>query len=234
MKLGIVGAMDVEVDFFKAEIEINSSYEQAGMTFYDGVFKGVEIILVKSGVGKVNSAICTQILINEFEVDQIIFTGVAGAIDRRLEVGDIVVAESLIQHDFDARGFGYALGEIPGLGQVSFTADRKLVSLAKKAGRKVAAEKDINVYSGRVLSGDQFIASQEKVIELQEGFNGYCTEMEGAALAQVCFLNEIPFVVVRSISDNADQEADYEFAEFAKKAASNSYAIVAKMISYLK
>lgn len=234
MKLGVVGAMDIEVDFFQAEMEINASYQKAGMTFYDALFKGVEMILVKSGIGKVNAAICTQILIDDFDVDQIIFTGVAGAIDRRLEVGDIVVADSLVQHDVDASGFDYKLGEIPGLGQVAFTADKNLVGLAKEAGEKIAAEKEIDVYSGRILSGDQFISNQEKVAELKATFGGYCTEMEGAALAQVCSLNEIPFVVVRSISDNADQNANHSFEEFAKKAASNSYLIVSEMISSLK
>ncbi len=234
MKLGIVGALDIEVDFFKDEMEIDSSCQKAGMIFYEGQFKGVKIVLVKSGVGKVNAAICTQILINDFKVEQIIFTGVAGAIDRRVAVGDIVVAEDLVQHDIDATGFDYKLGEVPGLDQVAFTADKKLLALAKEAGKKITAEKEIDLYSGRILSGDQFISDQEKVAELKANFGGYCTEMEGAALAQVCFLNDIPFVVVRSISDNADQEAGHSFVEFVKEAANNSYAIVAEMIGALK
>ncbi len=234
MKLGIIGAMDVEIELLRDDMELEKVVHKANIDFYQGDLLGREIVLVKSGVGKVNAAICTQILIDKFDVDGIIFTGVAGAIDSKLDVEDIVISTDLVQHDVDATAFGNRrLGEIPGLDRVTFPADEEMIKLAQKIGEEVTKDEGIKVITGRILSGDQFVSSQSKVLELKEKFDGYCTEMEGAAVAQVAFLNEKPFVVIRSISDKADEEADISFEEFVKVAASNSYKIVRGMVNKL-
>ncbi|AGB40822.1 5'-methylthioadenosine/S-adenosylhomocysteine nucleosidase [Halobacteroides halobius DSM 5150] len=234
MKLGIIGAMEIEIELLRDDLELQNTLHKAGMDFYQGILHDKEVVLVRSGIGKVNAAICTQILIDQLNVDQIIFTGVAGAIDTTLEVKDIVISTDLVQHDMDASAFGHReVGEIPELDKVSFAADKNLISLAEDIGEEVTKQEDIQVVTGRILSGDQFIANKNKVKELKETFGGFCTEMEGAAVGQVAYLNDTPFVIIRSISDSADEEADISFDEFVKVAASHSYQIVTRMLDRL-
>jgi len=230
LKIGIIGAMDIEIELLKKDLELRNTLNKASMEFYEGELIGKEVVLVRSGIGKVNAAVCTQILIDDFDIDEIIFTGVAGAVDPTLDVGDIVISNEVAQHDIDVTGFGREYGEVPGLDRVFFAAEQRLVNLAKDAGEKVTADEDIKVLIGRILSGDQFIADREKVAWLEEIFAGCCTEMEGAAVGQVCFLNAKPFVIIRSMSDKADGEANISFDEFAKIAADNSYQIVVEML----
>ncbi|PRX25082.1 adenosylhomocysteine nucleosidase [Orenia metallireducens] len=230
MKIGIIGAMDIEIELLKKDLELKSTLNKASMEFYEGNLTGKEVVLVRSGIGKVNAAVCTQILIDDFDVNEVIFTGVAGAVDPTLDVGDIVISNEVAQHDVDVTGFGREYGEVPGLDRVFFEAEQRLVDLAKEAGEKVTAAEEIKVVTGRILSGDQFIADREKVAWLGETFAGHCTEMEGAAVGQVCFLNAKPFVIIRSMSDKADGEANISFDEFAKIAADNSYQIVVEML----
>ncbi|GAB6100601.1 5'-methylthioadenosine/adenosylhomocysteine nucleosidase [Halanaerocella petrolearia] len=233
MKLGIIGAMEIEIELLRDDLDLKRTVNKAGMKFYQGILKDKEVILVQSGIGKVNAAICTQILMDDFAVDKIIFTGVAGAIDTELDVGDIVISTDLVQHDVDVTAFGRELGEIPELDQVTFVADEELTTLAYKIGKEVTVEEDISLVKGRVLSGDQFIADEDKVAWLKDTFGGYCTEMEGAAVAQAAFLNGTPFVIIRSISDKADGEADVSFDEFVQVAASHSYQIVTGILDKL-
>lgn len=225
--------MEVEIELLRDDLELETTLHKAGMDFYQGNSQGQEVVLVRSGVGKVNAGICTQILIDQFSVDQIIFTGVAGAIDSQLDIGDIVISTDLVQHDMDATSFGRERGEISGLDKIAFKADKDLLSLAAEIGKTVTAQEEIAVVTGRVLSGDQFIADKQKVANLRETFGGLCTEMEGAAVAQVAYLNDLPFVVIRSISDKADREADISFNEFVQLAASHSYQIVTGMLEEL-
>jgi adenosylhomocysteine nucleosidase len=231
LKIGIIGAMDIEIELLKEDLELKNTLNKASMEFYEGKLVGKEVVLVRSGIGKVNAAVCTQILIDDFDVDEVIFTGVAGAVDPTLDVGDIVISNEVAQHDIDVTGFGREYGEIPGLDRVFFEAEKRLVDLAKEAGEKVTADEDIKVLIGRILSGDQFIADRDKVTWLEETFAGHCTEMEGAAVGQVCFLNSKPFVIIRSMSDKADGEASISFDEFVKIAADNSYKIVIEMLN---
>ncbi|SJZ30618.1 5'-methylthioadenosine/adenosylhomocysteine nucleosidase [Selenihalanaerobacter shriftii] len=232
MKLGIIGAMDVEIELLKEDLELKSEVKQANIKFYEGNLNDKEVVLVRSGVGKVNAALCAQILIDRFGVDKVIFTGVAGAVDEKLDVGDIVISIDTIQHDLDATPLDYELGEVPEMDKIIFKADEELVELAKEAGEKVKESgEDIKVIKGRVLSGDQFIASVEKVNWLREKFKGYCAEMEGAAVGQACFLNDTPFVVIRSMSDKADGSADVDYPTFMKVAADRSYQIVEEMLN---
>lgn len=231
MKIGVMGAMDEEIVLIKKEMEVEKIVTIARMDYIQGKFCGRDIVLVRSGIGKVNAAVCTQILIDEFQVGGLIFTGVAGAVSEYLTIGDIVISQDAIQHDVDASAFGYEVGHIPRMEEKVFAADKDLVALALKASEDIKFENHYpKIMVGRVLCGDQFIACPEKVKWLRETFDGHCTEMEGAAVAQVCVLNSIPFVVIRSMSDRADGSAHMNFQEFVEKAANNSYQIVKNMI----
>lgn len=226
MTIGLIGAMEVEIELYlKGMTEIEES-RRAGMSFWRGKFLRRDLVLCQSGVGKVNAAICNQILIDHYAVDQVIFTGVAGALDPSLNVGDLVVSVDCLQHDFDVTALGYTWGQIPGLG-TTFDADPTLVELAIKAGERIT---DCQTIKGRVLSGDTFVADRESVKKLHRELGGTCVEMEGAAVAQVCVMNKIPFVVIRSMSDKADGSAGISYREFKFLAARRSYEIVTKMI----
>ncbi|WP_069650192.1 5'-methylthioadenosine/adenosylhomocysteine nucleosidase [Caloranaerobacter ferrireducens] len=231
MKIGIIGAMDEEIKILKDKMKIDKVTEKAKMEFCEGKLNDKDIVLVRCGIGKVNAAICTQILITYFNVDCIINTGVAGAIHDSLNIGDIVISTDVVQHDVDATGFGYELGEIPRLDEYKFKADERLIDIAKK----VAAEELVGhkLYEGRILSGDVFVASPEKKDKLWEIFKGYCVEMESAAIGQTCYLNNIPFVIFRAISDKADGSAHVNFNEFVIESAKNSAEIVQRIISLI-
>ncbi|MGM0471266.1 MAG: 5'-methylthioadenosine/adenosylhomocysteine nucleosidase [Bacillota bacterium] len=234
MQIGIIGAMDVEIELLQSDLNLEHQIQQANMTFLAGELQGEDVVLVKSGIGKVNAALCTQILIDRFGVEQIIFTGVAGAVSSQLDVGDIVISQDAVQHDLDASALGHQLGEVPNLDQIAFPADDQLVKLAVAAGEQLeAADDQIKIVVGRVLSGDQFIADHEEVDWLRETFAGDCAEMEGAAVGQACFLNQVPFVIIRSISDKADSSAEVDYSSFLKQAACRSYEIVERMLKQL-
>ncbi|WP_337959647.1 5'-methylthioadenosine/adenosylhomocysteine nucleosidase [Anaerobacillus arseniciselenatis] len=228
MKIGIIGAMDEEIKLLKENIEVKEEVVKATITFYVGQLHGKEVVVCKSGVGKVNAAITTQLLINDFSVTNILFTGVAGAVDPKLNIGDIVISKNALQHDLDASALGFKKGEVPMFNYPSlFPADEALVQLAEKGAKKLD---NINVVKGTILSGDQFIADHEKVAQLGELFGGSCVEMEGAAVAHVAMLNKIPFVIIRSMSDKANGEANVNFTEFTKLASERSFSIVHSIV----
>ncbi|MCK9905730.1 5'-methylthioadenosine/adenosylhomocysteine nucleosidase, partial [Frankia sp. Cpl3] len=179
-------------------------------------------------MGKVNAAITTQMLIDQFAVTQILFTGVAGAVHPQLAIGDIVVSTDCLQHDVDATALGFKPGQIPFTEKWVWEADSALIKLAVQAGEKQT--EDVKIVTGRILSGDQFVADREKVQWLAEQFQAHCTEMEGAAVGQVAAMNGVPFVIVRSMSDKADGSAHVNFAEFTHLASQRSYAIVMEML----
>lgn len=228
--IGIIGAMQEEIDLLLGELRDRRTERHAGIQYETGTFHGRKAVLCKSGVGKVNAAVCTQVLIDRFGADAIIFTGVAGALDPALEIGDIVVSRSSVQHDMDVTALGYARGVIPYQDVSEFPSDETLTRLAAEAGERVFPGR---CRVGKVLSGDQFVADRDVVRQLHEEMGGSCTEMEGAAVAQVCFMNGIPHVIVRSMSDKADGSAHVNFAEFTVEAANRSFAIVNEMISKL-
>ncbi|EIT85484.1 5'-methylthioadenosine/S-adenosylhomocysteine nucleosidase [Fictibacillus macauensis ZFHKF-1] len=233
MRIGIIGAMDEEIHSMKHVFDFYGQCLYAQTTFYEGTYFDQEVVLCKSGVGKVNAAIAAQLLVDRFQVTHIIFTGVAGAVDPSLDIGDIVISTSAIQHDMDASKLSaqYPQGTIPMFDHPSdFIANEHLIQLADDAAQSLG---DVAVVRGRILSGDQFIADGELVATYHEQFQGSCIEMEGAAVAQVCYLNEIPFVIVRSISDKANSEATVNFTEFTKLAAQRSSHIVEEMIKKL-
>ncbi|MCS7459410.1 5'-methylthioadenosine/adenosylhomocysteine nucleosidase [Paenibacillus doosanensis] len=229
-KIGVIGAMKEEIELFVQHMQQVRDSEKAKIHFREGSFHGKTIVLCKSGVGKVNAAVTTQVLIDTYGVDAIIFTGVAGAVDPELNVGDIVVGSESMQHDMDVTALGFPRGTIPYEETSLFASDDKLRELAVHAGQELF---DGRVKAGRVLSGDQFIASRETVSRLYTELQGACTEMEGAAVAQVCSMNGIPHVVIRSMSDKADGSAHVNFAEFTVQASENSYAIVEHMLKHL-
>ena len=191
--IGIIGAMEEEV---KALADMMSGVETAtvaGMVFKKGQFKGKDVVVVRSGIGKVNAAVCTQILADRYNVDCVINTGVAGSLKNEINIGDIVISSDAIQHDMDATGFGYKMGVIPRMPVSVFEADRKLIDAARAACSEAVPE--IGVFEGRVVSGDQFITDKDTKKRLVETFAAYCTEMEGAAIAQAAYLNSIHFLL---------------------------------------
>ena len=228
--LGIIGAMDEEVARLKEQMEDAQVQTWAGMEFYRGRINGKEAVVVRSGIGKVNAAVCAQILADRYEVSAIVNTGIAGSLDGKIDIGDIVLSTDALQHDMDATNFGYPLGQIPRMEVLSFQADRRLLELARTCCKEV--NPDIHVYEGRVVSGDQFVSSQEKKEWLIRNFKGSCTEMEGAAIAQAAYLNEIPFLVIRAISDKADNSATMDYPAFEAQAIAHSVNLMLEMIRH--
>lgn len=231
IKIGIIGAMELEVETLKNKMQISEIIQKASMEFFDGYINGTPVIVVKSGVGKVNAGICTQILADLFSVTHIINTGVAGSLNAEINIGDIVVSTDACYHDVDATLFGYQPGEVPQLGRLTFEADPVLIAAASKASKEVNS--DIQVYSGRVVSGDQFICDQSRKDTIRSTFHADCTEMEGTSIAQAAFLNHIPFVIIRAISDKADHSAEMDYPAFEKAAALHSAKLVENMIGKL-
>ena len=189
------------------------------------------VVIVRSGVGKVNAALCTQILADMFEVTHIINTGVAGSLNPKLDIGDILISKDALHHDVDVTIFGYKPGEVPQLGLREFPADERLAKLAKEACEKV--NPDIHACLGRVVSGDQFISGNEIKEKLIREYQGDCAEMEGASIAHGAYLNNIPFVIIRAISDKADNSAEMDYPVFEAAAAKHSAALVKELVQHI-
>ena len=230
VKTGIIGAMDEEVATLKEALTEETVQTVAGMEFHEGKLDGIDVVVVKCSVGKVNAAACAQILISVFDVDRIINTGVAGSLDASIDIGDIVVSTDAVQHDMDATALGFARGEIPYSDVFVFPADEEMRKSAVEAVKAVAP--DIHAFEGRVCSGDQFIASHEQKDAIISAFGGLCCEMEGASIAQVCCLNEPPYVIIRAISDKADDSEEMSYIEFERAAAERCAAITRYMIAH--
>ena len=226
--IGIIGAMEEEVADLKAEMSEVTIRKKAGMEFYRGVLEGHPAVVVQSGVGKVNAAVCTQILADDFHVDYLLNTGIAGSLQNSIDIGDIVISTDALHHDMDATNFGYPLGQVPRMEVLSFKADEAMAQLAKEVCEEVNPE--IHAYLGRVVSGDQFIADSEVKNRILENFGGYCTEMEGAAIAHTAYLNKVPFVILRAISDKADNSATMDYPTFEKQAIEHSVRLTMGML----
>lgn len=227
-KIGIIGAMELEVETLQAKMNVKSIIEKASMRFYEGSLNETEVVIVRSGVCKVNAGICVQILADIFGVTHIINTGVAGSLDARIDIGDIVISTDAMYHDVDATIFGYQPGEVPQLGCREFIADKQMAELAMFSCRE--SNPHIQVFAGRVVSGDQFVSQKEVKERLISVFGGLCAEMEGAAIAQASSLNNIPFVIIRAISDKADESAEMDYPEFERRAAYDCAKLVEHMI----
>ncbi len=228
-KIGIIGAMELEVATLKNLMKVENIVKKAGMDFYEGTLDGKPVVVVQSGIGKVNAGMCVQILADLFSVTHVINTGVAGSLNPKLDIGDILVSEKALQHDMDVTPLGYAPGQIPGIDTLAFPADKAMAETAVSACRRV--NPDINVLTGLVVSGDQFISSREVKDRLVEVFHGDCAEMEGASIAQAAYLNGLPFIVIRAISDKADDSAaGMDYPTFEKQAAEHCAKMVVEFV----
>lgn len=226
--IGIIGAMDEEVAALKEQMEVEKVTDRASMQFVTGRLEGKEVTVVRSGIGKINAAVCAQILVSEFHVDTLINTGIAGSLEAKIDIGDMVISTDALHHDVDAVAFGYPLGQVPRMEVLAFPADEKLIHLAVEANEEV--NPDIHTFTGRVVSGDQFVASDDVKAKIRENFGGLCTEMEGAAIAHAAYLNHISYVIIRAISDKADGSATEDYPTFERKAIAHSVRLVTTLL----
>ena len=215
-KLGIIGAMSVEVETLKSEMKNLTVTKKAGMEFYDGTLEDLPVVVVQCGVGKVNAAMCAQVLCDCFDVTHLVNTGIAGSLCAELDIGDLVISDDAMYHDFDAQNFGYEMGEVPGMGVLTFAADPAMIAYAQAAAEAVNPG---HSRIGRVASGDLFVAERAAKERIIANTQALCTEMEGAAIAHVAFRNKVPFVILRAISDKADDSAEMDYPTFERIAA---------------
>ena len=221
-KLGIIGAMEIEVAILKGKLEDAKVTRVGPMEFYEGKLAGCDVVIVQCGVGKVHAAMCTQTLCCMFGVTHIVNTGVAGSLDADLDICDVLVSTDAIQHDMDVTHLGYDVGKVPGLSVRFFEADEMLRKLAFEESERIRPG---HTKLGRVATGDQFVNSKELKAKIIENTGAQCTEMEGGAIAQAAYVNGVPFVILRAISDKADDSADMDYPTFEKLAAANCAAV---------
>ena len=229
-KLGIIGAMSIEVENLKKAMTDLKITEKAGMEFYEGKLENLPAVVVQCGVGKVNAALCVQVLCDLFNVTHVVNTGVAGSLCNDLDIGDFVVSDDAMYHDFDCAPINpnYAVGQVPGLPVRTFKADDLLIKMAFEAAQTVSKAK-----IGRVASGDQFVCDKNKKNKIISDTNALCTEMEGAAIAHAAWRNGVPFVILRAISDKADDSAEMDYPTFELIAAQRSTTVTQTMAKKL-
>lgn len=231
MRVGIIGAMDEEVDLLRSKLENREDTILAGSEFYQGKIDSLEVVLLKSGIGKVNAALGTALLIEKFQPDVIINTGSAGGFHKDLNVGDVVISTEVRHHDVDVTIFGYEYGQVPRM-PAYFAPDDKLVAVAAKSAEKIDG---IQVVKGLIASGDSFMNDPERVEFIRTKLPDlYAAEMEAAAIAQVAYQFEKPFVIIRSLSDIAGKESNISFDQFLETAAKNSAELILLMLEELK
>ena len=229
-KLGIIGAMQVEVETLLSCMENKKAANIAGSTFYEGILEGLPVVVVQCGVGKVNAAICAQILCSCYGVTHLVNTGIAGSLCAELDIGDLVVSRDAMYHDFDCCGFGYPKGKVPGMDTIAFPGDDSLITLAYAAAETVNPG---HTRIGRVASGDQFICDKQVKDRIITNTQALCTEMEGASIAQTAYRNGIPFVILRAISDKADSSAEMDYPTFETIAAHRCAQVTTAMAKAL-
>ncbi len=232
-KLGIIGAMDAEIEILLKCMQKNGALKQTdagGLVFNEGQINGKTVVVVKSGIGKVNASLCAQRLIFQFGADAIINTGIAGALGGGLRIFDMAVSTDAVYHDMDAVYFGYKPTEIPQMKCSAFPADRELIDLAKAAFQTTNAGSERKMVAGRVATGDQFISSKEAKLHIKEICNPVCVEMEGAAIAHACYLSGVPYIILRCISDMADDTVEQTYSFNEDVAAEMSAKVVLEVI----
>lgn len=231
MRIGIIGAMDEEVDLLRSKMADIEEINLAGSEFYNGKIDNQEVVLLKSGIGKVNAAMGTALLIEKFHPDVIINTGSAGGFHKELNVGDVVISTEVRHHDVDVTIFGYEYGQVPRM-PAYFSPNDNLVSVAEKSAEKI---NDIQVVKGLIASGDSFMNDPERVEFIRSKMPElYAAEMEAAAIAQVAHQFEVPFVIIRSLSDIAGKDSNVSFDQFLETAAKNSAELILLMLEELK
>lgn len=226
--LGIIGAMHIEVETVKSLMKNKTAETVSGVEYVSGTLHGKEIVIAACGIGKVAAAMCAQTMILKYSPECIINTGVGGSLSALLSIGDIAISESLVQHDMDTSPLGDPVGLISGPNIVNIPADERAIRTLEKASEKLTGVKTVR---GIIASGDQFVASAEKKKYIADTFNASVCEMEGAAIAQVCFINNIPFCVVRAVSDCADGSSHMAYNEFLPVAASNAAQLIEEFVA---
>lgn len=226
--IGIIGAMDTEVEELKSLMKDCRVERHASRDYFIGSLEGKDTVLVQSGVGKVNAAIAAEVLAEVYKVRYIINTGIAGSLNKDIDIGDIVLSTDSVQHDMDVTALGFNRGIIPDQDTSFFEASHELRGIAKEACMKV--NPDVKVFEGRVVSGDQFVSDKQTKEDIVRIFNGMCTEMEGAAIAQTAWSNNVPYLIIRAISDKADNSAEMDYPTFKIKAIEHSVKLVREML----
>ena len=227
--IGIIGAMEEEVTILRDLITNPKKFKLSHVEFIQGTLFGKKVVLVKSGIGKVNAAMTTTLLLEKFDVESVINTGSAGGIKAEAEIGDVVISESVAYHDVDVTGFGYEMGQVPGMPAV-LRSDEGLLSKVERALETTGAR----YFKGQVVTGDAFIQRPEQMEQIKVDFpEAVALEMEAAAIAHVCHVREVPFVVVRALSDIAGKESEISFEEFLPKAAEASSQMVCVLMKGL-
>lgn len=227
-KLAIMGAMEEEIEPLLEHFENVNVVEYANNKFYEVSYNGLDIVIAYSKIGKVFASLTATTMIEKFECDTLLFSGVAGAINPELKIGDLIIADKLCQHDLDITAFGHPHGYVPG-GNVFVETSKELNEVAKK----VALENDLKVIEGTIATGDQFVHSSERKDFILDTFKGDALEMEGASVAVVCNALNVPFFILRAISDSADMDAGFDFDEFLKSSAKNSASYLVKIVDEL-
>ncbi len=230
--VGIIGAMDVEVELLKEACACNGQVELrsiAGMEFALGTIGGTAVVVAQCAVGMVNAAVCAQVMISVFKAKAVINTGVAGSLDASIDIGDIVVATDAVNHVMDVCNLGYEPGQTPGLDTLAFPCDGRLQNAATKAGAELA----LHVHSGRVASADRFVREEQDKQRIAQLFGARCCEMEGAAIAQTCWLNGVPCGILRAISDKADGTDHIDYPVFEEQAARTCAQLTIAMLQEL-
>jgi adenosylhomocysteine nucleosidase len=222
--------MDVEVATLKAKMENVTAATHAGSVCFEGILEGTPAVVVQCGVGKVNAALCAQILCSFYGVTAIVNTGIAGSLCAELDIGDLVVSRDAMYHDFDCVHFGYEMGKVPGMDVVAFPADAKMMELAFAAAEAINPG---HTKIGRVASGDLFVAAKPAKEAIITKTGALCTEMEGAAIAHTAYRNGVPFVILRAISDKADDSAEMDYPTFEAIAAARCAAVTCRLAGTL-
>lgn len=223
--IGIIGATTEEANAIMAVIENKVEEKLYDVTFVKGTLNGKEVVFVQSGIGKVNATIVATLLINKYDVEKIIFSGVAGSVDESLKIGDVVVGTEVIQHDVDATKFGYKKGQIPQMAVYGFECDENMRNVLKDIKFN-----NFNMKFGKILTGDQFIDGKEIKIKLGVDFKALCVDMESGAVAQTCYRLNKKFLIIRSISDSISDDSEMEYSTFVNIAANNAVEILKKLI----
>ncbi|MGL4819550.1 MAG: 5'-methylthioadenosine/S-adenosylhomocysteine nucleosidase [Bacilli bacterium] len=228
MRIAIIGAMDQEVSVLKGRMNVTNEVTFAGTKFFEGTLNGADVVLLQSGIGKVNAAVSTTILLERYNIDAVINTGSAGGVNPELNVGDVVISDAVAYHDVDVTAFNYVIGQVPGM-PARFEADARLVEIALSSG-----DAELRHEKGLIVTGDSFIHEPTRSAWIIEQFDGLqAIEMEAAAIAQVCHRFEVPWVVIRALSDIAGKESNLSFDQFLETAALHSSNHIERMVTVL-
>jgi len=229
MKIAIMGAMPEEIEPLLAQVENIKENRYANNTYYEATYQGKELVIAYSKIGKVFSSLTAITLVEKFGCDKLLFSGVAGAINPNLAIGDLVIANKLCQHDLDISAFGHPYGYVPE-GAVFIESDTKLLEIAKSVANKL----EIKLHEGIIATGDQFVANPQRKEWIEETFDADALEMEGGSVAVVCDALDVPFFILRAISDSADDNADMDFDAFLEKSAKVSANFILKMVEEIE